>query len=47
MSPRSSSSGPSSPGVYDGLMLVAAASMIAGIIFLVIELGRYDWTLAG
>lgn len=41
MSPRSSE--PSSPGIYDGLMFVSVAAMIAGIVFLVLELGKYGW----
>ncbi len=48
MSPRSSkapASGPTAPGIYDGLMLVAVSAMIAGIVFLVLELNKYGWTI--
>ena len=37
----------SSPGIYDGLMLVSVAAMIGGIIFLVLELGKYGWNING
>jgi hypothetical protein len=48
MSPRSSKpqpAGPVAPGIYDGLMLVAVTAMIAGIVFLVLELGKYGWQI--
>lgn len=47
MSPRSSK-GPSAqptPDIYTGLLFVSLASLITGIVFLVIEMGRYDWTV--
>lgn len=47
MSPRSSNAGNPAPGIYDGLMFVAVAAMIAGIVFLVLELNKYNWQLSG
>ena len=48
MSRRSSESSGSKapPDVFVGLMFVSVASLIAGIILLVMELGRYDWKLS-
>jgi hypothetical protein len=51
MSSRSSSpnpkpsapSAPSTPDVYVGLLSVAVAALIGGIIFLILELNKYDW----
>ena len=34
----------SDPNIYDGLMFVALASVVVGIIFLVMTLGQYGWT---
>jgi hypothetical protein len=34
----------SDPTVYDGLMFVSLASVIVGIVFLVMTLGQYGWT---
>lgn len=42
MSPQSSNS----PGIYDGLMLVATSSLIAGVVFLILELNKYGWQLS-
>jgi hypothetical protein len=48
MSPRSSSPKPApEPGIYDGLLVVSAAALIAGIIFLVMHLNNYGWEVAG
>jgi hypothetical protein len=33
------------PDIYVGLLFVAVAALITGISFLVVELGRYQWTL--
>lgn len=33
------------PDIYTGLLFVAAAALITGCAFLVMELGRYDWML--
>jgi hypothetical protein len=33
----------SDPTVYDGLMFVSLASVIVGIVFLVMTLGQYGW----
>ncbi|MEZ6126600.1 MAG: hypothetical protein R3C49_26045 [Planctomycetaceae bacterium] len=33
----------SDPTVYDGLMFVALAAVITGIVFLVLTLGQYGW----
>ena len=32
------------PGIYTGLMFVAAASLLTGCILLALELNRYNWT---
>ncbi len=47
MSPRRSDSG-EKPGadVYVGLMFVSVAALIMGIVFLALELQKYDWTPA-
>ncbi|HUG19606.1 MAG TPA: hypothetical protein VMM56_11540 [Planctomycetaceae bacterium] len=42
MSPQSSNS----PGIYDGLMLVATSGLIAGVVFLILELNKYGWQLS-
>ncbi len=48
MSPRSSSPKPAAePGIYDGLLVVSSAALIAGIIFLVMHLGNYGWEIVG
>lgn len=31
------------PGIYDGLLVVSTAALIAGIIFLVMHMGDYGW----
>jgi hypothetical protein len=53
MSPRSSekkpktSSGASpAPDVYVGLLFVAVAALVAGCIFLALELEKYGWQMA-
>ncbi|HEX6986371.1 MAG TPA: hypothetical protein VF170_13395 [Planctomycetaceae bacterium] len=44
MSPRGSSPKPApEPGIYDGLLVVSCAALLAGIIFLVLHLQNYDW----
>lgn len=46
MSPRGSKPKPATePGIYDGLLIVSCAALIAGIIFLVLHLGNYNWEL--
>jgi hypothetical protein len=45
MSPRGSDSSPS-PDIYVGLLFVSLASLITGIIFLVLEIGKYGGKLA-
>ena len=48
MSQRSSSPRPpAEPGIYDGLMVVATAALVAGIIFLWLHLNNYGWQLGG
>ncbi len=34
----------SDPTIYDGLMFVSLASVIVGIVFLVMTLGQYGWS---
>jgi len=52
MSPRSSSkktkpSGERPPAdVYVGILFVAVAALVAGCIFLALELNKYDWQMA-
>jgi hypothetical protein len=46
MSPRGSKGGAEpQPDIYVGLLFIAAASLAMGIVFLVLELGKYDWTV--
>ena len=51
MSPRSSKGrvgvDQARPDVYVGLLAVACAALLFGILFLVLELGKYNWTAAG
>lgn len=48
MSPRGSKPKPAAePGIYDGLLIVSTAALIAGIIFLVLHLNNYGWEIAG
>jgi hypothetical protein len=42
MSPRSSSEGPA-PDIYVGMLFVSLAALVTGILFLVLELNRYEW----
>jgi len=47
MSPRSSDPGDKpTPDIYVGLLFVSVAALIAGCIFLALELNAYDWTIA-
>ena len=46
MSPQSSEKKSPGPDVYVGLLFVSVAALITGCIFLVMELNRYDWTMA-
>jgi hypothetical protein len=46
MSPRSSDSNPA-PDIYVGLLFASLAALVTGIIFLVLELGKYGWAVAG
>ncbi|MEX0701069.1 MAG: hypothetical protein WD069_03150 [Planctomycetales bacterium] len=47
MSPRSSRAArvkqSAAPDVYVGLLFLSVAALITGIVFLVMELRRYDW----
>lgn len=47
MSRRNSDTAPPArPDVYVGLLFVSLASLITGIIFLVLELNKYSWKVA-
>jgi hypothetical protein len=47
MTPRSSDSGSKpTPDIYVGLLFVSVAALIAGCIFLALELNKYDWAMA-
>lgn len=46
MSPRGSDSSPT-PDIYVGLLFVSLAALITGIVFLVLELYKYNWQVAG
>ena len=50
MSPRSSSSKkrsiPAEPDIYTSLLFVATGALVTGLIFLVLELAKYDWQVA-
>lgn len=46
MSPRSSDSNPT-PDIYVGLLFVSLSALITGIVFLVLELYKYNWAVAG
>ncbi|MBT4866585.1 MAG: hypothetical protein HON53_15895 [Planctomycetaceae bacterium] len=35
------------PDIYCGLLFVSVAALIGGIVFLVLELNKYDWQVAG
>lgn len=45
MSPRSSDSSPT-PDIYVGLLFVSLSALITGIVFLVLELNKYNWQIA-
>jgi len=48
MSPRSSrkqQNAPAEPDIYVGLLFVSTAALLSGIIFLVMELQKYDWQI--
>lgn len=46
MSPRGSRGGAEpQPDVYTGLLFVAVGSLITGIIFLVLELSKYNFSV--
>jgi len=52
MSPRSSKKKspkrePGTADVYVGLLFVGVSALLVGIIFLVMELGKYGWQAAG
>lgn len=42
--PQASTAKPT-PDIYVGLLFVSVTALAAGIIFLVLELGKYDWQL--
>lgn len=46
MSPRSSDSN-QTPDIYVGLLFVSLSALITGIVFLVLELYKYQWSVAG
>ena len=44
MSPRSSNPRPNpEPGIYDGLLVVSTAALVAGIVFLLLHMSNYGW----
>jgi len=45
MSPRSSKEKSADPDIYVGLLFIAAASLLTGCIFLIMELNKYDWMM--
>lgn len=46
MSRRSSDGGNAPPpDVYVGLLFVSVAALVTGIILLILELNRYQWTM--
>jgi hypothetical protein len=49
MPPRSSKPQPGggapAPDIYVGLLFVAVTALIAGCVFLALELGKYNWQL--
>ena len=52
MSPRNSrgireQGPPPAPDVFVGLLFVSTAALLGGIIFLVLELSKYGWQVAG
>ncbi len=50
MSPRGSKGGgggDAQPDIYTGLLFISVASLIAGCIFLALELSKYDWSVPG
>lgn len=46
MSPQSSDQKPKAD-IYVGLLFVSVAALITGCVFLVMELNKYDWSMAG
>jgi hypothetical protein len=45
MSPRSSNEGPA-PDIYVGLLFASLFALLMGIVFLVLELSKYEWKAA-
>lgn len=45
MSPQSSDK-KSGPDIYVGLLFVSVAALLTGCIFLIMELGKYNWQMA-
>lgn len=45
MAPRKSEEAPA-PDVYVALLFASLASLITGIVLLVLELGKYGWKIA-
>lgn len=45
MAPRNADNSPA-PDIYVSLLFVSLAALITGIVFLVLELGKYGWKLA-
>ncbi len=45
MSPQGSDSNPP-PDIYVALLFVGVSALIAGCVFLVLELNKYAWTMA-
>jgi hypothetical protein len=45
MAPRNVENSPA-PDVYVSLLFVSLSALIAGIVMLVLELGKYDWKIS-
>jgi hypothetical protein len=45
MAPRNTENSPA-PDIYVSLLFVSLASLIAGIVMLVLELGKYNWKMS-
>ncbi len=46
MAPRNNADNSPAPDIYVSLLFVSLASLIAGIVMLVLELGKYSWKMA-
>ena len=45
--PQTPGGGSPAPDIYVGLLFVAVAALVAGCVFLAMELGKYNWQLGG